>query len=36
VLRYVHGVSNEQPREPVYTVASGEVQVQVPSPIASL
>ena len=36
VLRYVHGVSNEQLREPVYTVALGEVQVQVPSPIVLL
>lgn len=36
VLRYVHGVSNEELREPVYTVALGEVQVQVPSPIALL
>ncbi len=34
VLRYVHGVSNEELREPVYTVALGDVQVQVPSPIA--
>jgi hypothetical protein len=36
VLRYVHGVSNEELREPVYTVALGDVQVQVPSPIALL
>jgi hypothetical protein len=34
VLRYVHGVSNEELREPVYTVALGETHVQVPSPIA--
>lgn len=34
VLRYVHGVSNAELREPVYTVALGRVQVQVPSPIA--
>ena len=36
VLRDVHGVSNEELREPVYTVALGDVQVQVPSPIAIL
>lgn len=36
VLRYVHGVSNEELREPVYTVALGDVQVRVPSPIALL
>ncbi|HEY4301271.1 MAG TPA: hypothetical protein VGM73_10380 [Candidatus Didemnitutus sp.] len=36
VLRYVHGVSNEELREPVYTVALGETHVQVPSPIALL
>lgn len=36
VLRYVHGVSNEELREPVYTVALGDGQVQVPSPIALL
>lgn len=36
VLRYVHGVSNEELREPVYTVALGDVKVQVPSPIALL
>ena len=35
-LRDVHGVSNEELREPVYTVALGDVQVQVPSPIAIL
>ncbi|MBP6507859.1 MAG: hypothetical protein KA257_09875 [Opitutaceae bacterium] len=34
VLRSVHGVSNEELREPVYTVALGETHVQVPSPIA--
>ncbi|MBI3884370.1 MAG: hypothetical protein HY302_01370 [Opitutae bacterium] len=34
VLRYVHGVSNEELREPVYTLAVGETHVQVPSPIA--
>ena len=36
VLRYVHGVSNEELREPVYTLALGEVQVRVPGPIALL
>lgn len=36
VLRYVHGVSNKELREPVYTVALGDVRVQVPSPIALL
>ncbi len=36
VLRGVHGVSNEQLREPAYTVALGEVQVQVPGPMALL
>ena len=36
VLRSVHGVSNEELRQPVYTVALGDVKVQVPSPIALL
>jgi hypothetical protein len=36
VLRYVHGVSNEELRVPAYTVALGDVQVQVPSPITLL
>jgi hypothetical protein len=38
VLRYVHGVSNEELREPAYTMALGEnqVRVQVPGPIALL
>jgi hypothetical protein len=36
VLRYVHGVSNAELREPVYTLAVGETHVQVPSPIALL
>jgi len=36
VLRCVHGVTNEELREPVYTVALGETHVQVPSPIALL
>jgi hypothetical protein len=36
VLRYVHGVSNEELREPVYTMALGETHVRVPSPIALL
>jgi hypothetical protein len=36
VLRYVHGVSNDELRETVYTLALGETHVQVPSPIALL
>ena len=36
VLRYVHGVSNEDLRDPVYTVAVGEIHVRLPSPIALL
>jgi hypothetical protein len=36
VLRFVHGVTNEELREPAYTVALGETHVQVPSPIALL
>ena len=36
VLRYVHGVDNEDLREPAYTVAVGETRVQVPGPIALL
>ena len=36
VLRYVHGVSNEELRDPVYTVAVGETHVQLPGPIALL
>ena len=38
VLRSVHGVSNEELSEPVYTMAIGEgsVHVQVPGPIALL
>ncbi len=38
VLRYIHGVSNEELRAPVYTLAIGEnqVRVQVPGPIALL
>jgi hypothetical protein len=36
VLRYVHGVSNEELRDPVYTMALGEAQVRVPGPIALL
>ncbi|HXC01222.1 MAG TPA: hypothetical protein VNU49_01135 [Opitutaceae bacterium] len=36
VLRYVHGISNEELREPVYTIAVGGTHVQVPSPIALL
>ena len=38
VLRYVHGASNEELREPAYLFALGETQaqVQVPGPIALL
>jgi hypothetical protein len=36
VLRYVHGVSNEELRDPVYTMALGKTHVRVPSPIALL
>lgn len=36
VLRYVHGVSNEELRDPVYTMALGETRVRVPGPIALL
>ncbi len=36
VLRSVRGVSNAELREPVYTLAIGEIHVQVPSPIALL
>ena len=38
VLRYVHGATNEELREPAYTLAIGadEVRVQVPGPIALL
>ncbi len=36
VLRYVHGVSNEELRDPIYTMALGKVRVQVPGPIALL
>lgn len=36
VLRYVHGVSNAELREPVYTLALGGTHVHVPSPIALL
>ena len=36
VLRTVHGVSNAELREPVYTLAVGETHVRVPSPIALL
>ena len=38
VLRYVHGVSDKELRDPVYTLAIGDgpVQVQVPGPIALL
>jgi len=32
----VHGVKNEDLREPVYTIAVGETRVQVPGPIALL
>lgn len=36
VLRYVHGVTNAELREPVYTIALGETRVRVPGPIALL
>lgn len=36
VLRYVHGVSNDDLCDPVYTVALGETQVRLPGPIALL
>lgn len=36
VLRYVHGVKNDELREPAYTVAVGDTLVQVPGPIAIL
>jgi hypothetical protein len=38
VLRHVHGATNEELREPAYTLALGEagVRVQVPGPIALL
>lgn len=36
VLRYVHGVTNEELRQTVYTVAVGEAKVQLPSPVTLL
>jgi hypothetical protein len=36
VLRHVNGITNEELRETVYTVAVGESWVQIPSPIALL
>lgn len=36
VLRSVHGVKNENLREPAYTFAVGETRVQVPGPTALL
>lgn len=38
VLRYIHGVSDRELREPSYTLAigAGQIQVQVPGPIALL
>jgi hypothetical protein len=36
VLRYVNGVTNEELRQNVYTVALGDAQVQIPTPIALL
>ncbi len=36
VLRHVHGVTNEELRAPVYTVAVGTTRVLLPSPIALL
>jgi len=34
VLRSIHGVSNDELREPAYTLSVGDTQVQVPGPIA--
>ncbi|MGH8019737.1 MAG: hypothetical protein ACREIA_15940 [Opitutaceae bacterium] len=36
VLRYVNGVTNDELRETVYTVALGDAKVQLPSPIVLL
>jgi hypothetical protein len=38
VLRYVHGVSDKELRDPIYTLAIGDgpVRVQLPGPIALL
>jgi len=36
MLRYVYGVTNEQLREPIYTMAVGKTHVQVPGPIVLL
>jgi hypothetical protein len=36
VLRYVHGVTNEELQDPVYFVALGSTQVRLPGPIALL
>lgn len=36
VLRNIHGVSNEELRDPAYTVALGDTPVRVPGPIALL
>ncbi len=36
VLRYVHGISNEELQDPVYTVAIGKTEVRLPGPIALL
>ncbi len=36
VLRYVHGVTNEELRDPSYMLAIGETQVRLPSPITLL
>lgn len=36
VLRYVHGIDNEELLDPVYTVAIGKTEVRLPSPIALL
>ena len=36
VLRFVHGVSNHELRNPIYTVAVGKTEVNLPGPIALL
>lgn len=36
VLRYVHGITNDELRDPLYTMALGETSVRVPGPIALL
>jgi hypothetical protein len=36
VLRYIHGASNKELRDPIYTMALGQTHVRVPGPIALL